>query len=550
MRGLLLQLGVSLRLHYRNRMALIYSYLFPTIFLLAFWVLYRYERPPLVRHMGELLTVTILGGACFGLPTTLVSERERGVWRRYRLTPVPTGNIVASTVGARYLLLLAAGFIQLLLAMLFGMPAPRHPFELWVAFTFVAFAFMGLGLVIATLADNVPAVQALGQCIFLPMLIIGGIAVPLASLPDWAQHVSAFFPGRYAVEALDAAMLRDGLGAARFSLVALLLIGVAGCLAGARLFRWDSQQRFASMPGKAWVAVALAAWAAVGLGAEARHRILVSPTQSAQAVPPPAAVTRPAPDAGQTVPPVAQPSSSADTSQAPSAQRPAGNPDAAARPSAQVPPQPSASEGSTSPQATGSTAPPGTSPTGAVARGLEKVPSLPARPAAAPPAPEWQKSTIADIDREIDFTRVPPDDGVVTPIAPVAEMPSPEVDQQLQTLYTKLPDWPPGKVPDLVQRTRNLLYVAAVPDVIQAPIERYAPLAVYDQLQEDIPKPQLIQVLFWIALHPMDGDDSAIAQLPILGLNYPPTDPAEVRNRAAFYAVKLLGRLTGRITPK
>ena len=88
MNGLLLQLAISLRLHFRNRMALIYSYLFPTIFLVAFWVLYRYETPPLVRHMGELLTVTILGGACFGLPTTLVSDRERGVWRRYRLTPV------------------------------------------------------------------------------------------------------------------------------------------------------------------------------------------------------------------------------------------------------------------------------------------------------------------------------------------------------------------------------------------------------------------------------------------------------------------------------
>ena len=62
MNGLFLQLAVSLRLHFRNRMALIYSYLFPTIFLLAFWVLYRYETPPLVRHMGELLTVTALGG--------------------------------------------------------------------------------------------------------------------------------------------------------------------------------------------------------------------------------------------------------------------------------------------------------------------------------------------------------------------------------------------------------------------------------------------------------------------------------------------------------
>ena len=86
------QLRASLRLHFRNRMALLYSYLFPTIFLVAFWVLYRHERVPLARHMGELLTVTALGGACFGLPTTMVSERERGVWRRYRLAPVAHRN--------------------------------------------------------------------------------------------------------------------------------------------------------------------------------------------------------------------------------------------------------------------------------------------------------------------------------------------------------------------------------------------------------------------------------------------------------------------------
>ena len=43
------QFRVSLNLHFRNRMALIYSYLFPTIFLIAFWVLYRYDRVPLAR---------------------------------------------------------------------------------------------------------------------------------------------------------------------------------------------------------------------------------------------------------------------------------------------------------------------------------------------------------------------------------------------------------------------------------------------------------------------------------------------------------------------
>src|SRR6186713_3327873 len=106
MNAFLQQLRISLKLHYRNKMALIYSYLFPLIFLLAFWVLYRHETVTLARHMGELLTVSVLGGACFGLPTTMVSERERGVWRRYRLAPIATSALVLSVIAARYLILM------------------------------------------------------------------------------------------------------------------------------------------------------------------------------------------------------------------------------------------------------------------------------------------------------------------------------------------------------------------------------------------------------------------------------------------------------------
>jgi ABC-type transport system involved in cytochrome c biogenesis permease component len=270
MNGALEHLSTSLRLHFRNRMALLYGYLFPLIFLVAFWVLYRHDKIPLLRHMGELLTVSVLGGACFGLPTAMVSERERGVWRRYRLTPVPTWVVVTSTVLARYVIVLTAGLLQLVVALAVGMTMPEHPVALMVAFSAVAFAFIGLGLVMAMLADNVPAVQALGQCVFLPMLIIGGVAVPLASLPEWALHVSAFFPGRYAVEALQAGVSGPGLGGMRFSLLALVLIGAAGCLAGAKLFRWDAQQRFAARSGRGWLVVVFAAWMAVGALAEWR----------------------------------------------------------------------------------------------------------------------------------------------------------------------------------------------------------------------------------------------------------------------------------------
>ena len=528
MRASLQHLRVSLKLYYRNKMALVYGYLFPLVFLLAFWVLYRYERVPLARHMGELLTVSVLGGACFGLPTTMVSERERGVWRRYRLAPVTTATLVTSTVAARYAILITAGLLQLAVALAVGMPLPGHPAELFGAFAFVSFAFIGLGLVMAMMADNVPAVQALGQCIFLPMLIIGGIAVPLASLPGWAQHLSLFFPGRYAVDALQACVDGGGLGVVSFDLLALLIIGAGGCTAAAKMFRWDAQQRFSRRSGKAWVTVALAAWVLVGGLAEYRGRIAAraaaarpSPSAAAPAAAkPPAAAAASSPPTAPSEParvgPV-QPTLSAEEQRA-AATAPAPKEPAPARPAPPPSPAPSARPSSSS------------------------SPALPHAIKAS-----WQDVTLDDIERDLIFDRLPPDGGIVTPIAAASDEPDPEVAEHLDYIREMLPSWQPGKAADPVQRVRNLLYVAAVPDVQQAAIERFAPQAVYERLQEDVPKDQLIKILYWIALHPTDGDDSAVDQLWALKFTSGAIDMQQVRDRAAIYAVKLLGRLLGKI---
>jgi ABC-type polysaccharide/polyol phosphate export permease len=536
MNALLRQFDIGLRLHARNKMALLYSYLFPTIFLVAFWVLYRHEQVPLVRHMGELLTVTALGGACFGLPTTMVSEREKGVWRRFRLAPVPTGTLVGGTLLARYVLLILAALLQLGLALAIGMPLPRHPLSLAVAFTCVAFAFIGLGLLIAMMADNVPAVQALGQCIFLPMLILGGVAVPLAMLPDWAQRLSSFFPGRYAVEAIQAAVTGGGLAGARFSLLALLLIGSAACVAGAKMFRWDAEQRFAASAGKGWVALALAAWIAVGSSAEIRGRSRVGPpaSDSALLTTAPSATTPVAPPP----PPAATSESETPPRRAPELRMP--------RPTAA---EERAAAASKKPLAEGTPAAPPP-----VARGRASVenrspaPPPPASPPSAGMPSSWRQVSMADIERDLVFTRLPSDAGIVTPIAQAGEQADDEVEAQLDQIRVALAIWAPGRVDDPVQRVRNLLYVAAVVDVFQMEgLERFLPLVVYERIQEAVPKDDLIKVLYWIALHPFEGDESAVDDLRPFGLKNGPRDMETTRDRVAVYAVKLLGRLTGKI---
>jgi hypothetical protein len=408
MRGFLPQLGISLRLHFRNKMALLYSYLFPTIFTIAFWVLYRYDQVPLVRHMGELLTVSVLGGACFGLPTTMVSERERGVWRRYRLAPVSTATLVASTVTARYLLLVIAGLLQVALAMGLGMPFPRHPVDLWVAFTLVAFAFLGLGLVIAMLADNVPAVQALGQCLLLPMLIIGGVAVQLTSLPTWAQHVASFFPGRYAVEAIQSAVSGVGLGATGFALVALVLIGGAGCLAGAKMFRWDAQQRFATRAGKGWLAVALGAWVAVGVMAETRGRTGTPRTAApldGRVNPTGAEATSSSPTRAPATPPADGPSPPVSTM---------------TRGAQPIVTSPATSATGVPPSTPSPAAPPTTPPPAGGAPPPGAVPS-PAAPASPSGRASWKEVTLDDIERDLNVTRAHQTAVSWTPIASIDE---------------------------------------------------------------------------------------------------------------------------------
>jgi len=469
MRAFPTQIRLGLTLAIRNRMALIYGFVFPVIFLIAFGVLYRHDEVPIALHLGELLTVTILGGACFGLPTTLVSERERGVWRRYRLAPTPAWLFIASILTTRFILILAAALLQIGLALALGMPFPAHPMSLLFAFVLTAAAFMGLGLIIAVLADNVPTVQALGQCIFLPMLIIGGVAVRLSALPEWALYLSAFFPGRYAVAALQSNVTGAGLASVGFDLVALALIGIAALIAGLRLFRWDADARTRVQDSQHWLFLALSVW--IGVGALAVWQGRIAATEIVL-------------------------------------------------------------------ENVGAT--------------QQFIPSEPVSPHAAlldaesqPPA--WKALGAQDFKR-IAFERLPPDSGLVSPIASASEQPDALVEEQIDHIRIDLLAWPPGREADPVQRVRNYLYVIAVADLLQmSAVERFLPHIVFTQLQREVAVEDLPRILFWVAMHPNEGEDAAVGEVEQLGLPRVTGSRKALRGRVMLYAFKFLGRLTGDI---
>lgn len=100
--------------------------------------------------------------------------------------------------------------------------------------------------------------------------------------------------------------------------------------------------------------------------------------------------------------------------------------------------------------------------------------------------------------------------------------------------------WPPAAVADPVQRARNLLLIAAVPDLYDTePLQSHLPLLVRAELAARIPPGQLPAVLATIASHPEQGSVVARETLPRLGLPANTGDEAAVRKRVALYAAKL-----------
>jgi CHASE2 domain-containing sensor protein len=66
---------------------------------------------------------------------------------------------------------------------------------------------------------------------------------------------------------MDAAVRRSGILADWFALLALLMIGAAGFLAGVKLFRWENNQKLGTR-GLFWAVVAVGMWLVVGIAAE------------------------------------------------------------------------------------------------------------------------------------------------------------------------------------------------------------------------------------------------------------------------------------------
>jgi imidazolonepropionase-like amidohydrolase/ABC-type multidrug transport system permease subunit len=267
MKGYLALIRMNLRLALRERSVIFFNYFFPMIFFFAFaqFMGGAAAGSAMTRIVSMVLVIGILGSGLFGAGMRSVMERETGILRRYKVTPMTPLPILVSSLVTGWLLYLPS------LAILFGiahyfyrMPWPERPLSLVLLITLGCFAFRAIGLIIAAVANSMAESNILIQLLYMPMLFLSGATIPLSSMPVTAQIISQFLPAAYLNTGMQHVLLRShGLTTNPESIGALVLTTVLATWISKKLFRWEKDEKLPNR-SKAWVLGVLLPFVAMG----------------------------------------------------------------------------------------------------------------------------------------------------------------------------------------------------------------------------------------------------------------------------------------------
>ena len=187
-----------------------------------------------------LLGMNLLGSGIWGVGFSVVQARQRKLLKRYMATPMRRSHYLLSFIFSRLVFLLLevvalVGFGWLL----FGVTV-RGSFATLGAITILgAFAFAGLGLLVASRAKTIEGVSGLMNLVMLPMWILSGTFFSYARFPDAMIPFVKALPLTALNDSLRAVMI-DGAGwtALGAPLAIVSAWGAISFVVALKIFRW------------------------------------------------------------------------------------------------------------------------------------------------------------------------------------------------------------------------------------------------------------------------------------------------------------------------
>jgi ABC-2 type transport system permease protein len=192
-----------------------------------------------------ILAMSLMNTGVIGISTAFVSFRERGIFRRIKVTPFALWKfLLARIVSGVIASLVTSGILIGVGALVWGARPQGNILLVTLVLILGSLTFVAIGYAIAAIARTTETAASYANLVTFPMLFLSGVFFPLNSMPDWMQPIVRVMPLSYLVNALRDPMLYGrGLGSIATDLLVLVPIFAAAMLFSIRFFKWDATDR-------------------------------------------------------------------------------------------------------------------------------------------------------------------------------------------------------------------------------------------------------------------------------------------------------------------
>jgi ABC-2 type transport system permease protein len=196
-------------------------------------------------YVPGISTLGVVASSFVNLVITITAQRESGVLKRRRSTPVPAWVLIASrTLASVILAIVLVVVIVAIGRIVYGVHLPSATLPAFVLGVVVGAAtFCCLSFAVASFIRNEDSAQPTVQAVILPLYFISGVFVPKDQLSSTLRDIASVFP----VSHLDNALFKafdpatTGSGVAGKDLLILAIWGLGGLLIALWRFSWSPQ---------------------------------------------------------------------------------------------------------------------------------------------------------------------------------------------------------------------------------------------------------------------------------------------------------------------
>jgi ABC-2 type transport system permease protein len=248
--------GMALALHqfrfdqktfWRNPASVFFTVMLPVIFLLIFATIFGNDRieelggvKTTTYYVPAIITLAVVSATMQSLAISLTVDRENGLLKRTRGTPLPSRVFIAGRIGNSIVVaLLMLALIAALGRLAYGVQIPwsRLP-EIIAVLVIGAAAFCCLGIALTAAIPSQDAAAPIVNALLLPLYFLSGVFIPDDQLPSGVIHFADAFPVRHFFEAFFDAYVPGGGGLDWGNLATVVAWGIVGLLLAVRYFRW------------------------------------------------------------------------------------------------------------------------------------------------------------------------------------------------------------------------------------------------------------------------------------------------------------------------